>query len=515
MNAANISLSDNYWDKYSINDDDIEYLYNHLLEIEKPQTTDELIQAIVSHRIMVEKERIRTRQLADASIYQPKSSYQSGEKVSIPSLDWKVGTVVSIEEANNPFVGAFKKMGIDLPGLGIKYYAAELENHSLNVPITFDDNDPQLNVDSVLKSHRKPLQQKLEEILINNDDLVSIAGKWFPRSLLIDVNVGYLNLAEASLEMAGGGPLTTRKIMEQIEIPQTSNPNLAEFSLNLALQEDERFDEVGPAGEVLWFLNRSEPEYVRSSPPYLRYHGNLQDHSQQNDELSPTIFDELEFRSDTHVNIVNIGVIYPHWRSGTLPLVGPIKSIFPTAYQSPRVQFTFIDKNSKAQFNGWVVRGGNYVFGLRDWYVKEEIIPGGILTIEKGDKPGTILISAEKRKTTRDWVRTVLIGADGGIVFAMLKQSVPRVFDERLVNFVTDTKALDDIWTSDKYMRIPLEKTLQVFMKELAKLNHQGQVHAEELYSAINLVRRCPPGTVLSALTSAEWAEYMGNLYFK
>ena len=44
------------------------------------------------------------------------------------------------------------------------------------------------------------------------------------------------------------------------------NRALQIFSLNYALFNDERFDEVGPAGEVLWFLNRLEPAEVISTP---------------------------------------------------------------------------------------------------------------------------------------------------------------------------------------------------------------------------------------------------------
>ncbi len=54
-------------------------------------------------------------------------------------------------------------------------------------------------------------------------------------------------------------------------LPEGVNPKLAEFSLNFALQEDERFDEVGPAGQVLWCLRRLEPQEVREVPLYLEY----------------------------------------------------------------------------------------------------------------------------------------------------------------------------------------------------------------------------------------------------
>jgi len=107
-------------------------------------------------------------------------------------------------------------------------------------------------------------------VLVTKEDLVRIAGRWFPRSLLIDVNIGHLNLAEAILEMADGGPLSTESLIEQIDLPTDSNPKLTEFSLNLALQEDPRFDEVGTSGKIAWFLRRFEPEEVREVPLYLR-----------------------------------------------------------------------------------------------------------------------------------------------------------------------------------------------------------------------------------------------------
>jgi len=59
--------------------------------------------------------------------------------------------------------------------------------------------------------------------------------------------------------MAGGGPLSSPELIRQIELPTNVNAKLTEFSFNFAMQEDGRFDEVGPAGETLWFcegLNR-------------------------------------------------------------------------------------------------------------------------------------------------------------------------------------------------------------------------------------------------------------------
>ncbi len=141
---------------------------------------------------------------------------------------------------------------------------------------------------------------RLTAALEDNPDLVRIAWRWFPRALLVDVNIGHLNLAEALLDMEGGGPLTTQAILEQIELPTDVNLKLTEFSLNLALQEDGRFDEVGPAGKILWFLRRLEPQGVQNTPPYLHWNPIEYDQDQIREMLSVfegQVSDELEAAS--------------------------------------------------------------------------------------------------------------------------------------------------------------------------------------------------------------------------
>jgi hypothetical protein len=156
-----------------------------------------------------------------------------------------------------------------------------------------------------------------------------------------------------------------------VDLPTNVNPKLAEFSLNHALQDDPRFDEVGPAGEVLWSLRRLEPDGVREVPSFLRYTEIPYDRSlltepmlkleaQLDDELS-----EPEPSEHKDVREVTISLIYPHLRAGTLPLSERTRSLFPTAYESPRVRFTLIDARSAIRMPAWVVREHGYVFGLR------------------------------------------------------------------------------------------------------------------------------------------------------
>ena len=320
--------------------------------------------------------------------------------------------------------------------------------------------------------------------------------------------------------MADGGPLSTRSLMEQLDLPDDVNAKLNEFSLNLALQEDERFDEVGPAGKILWFLGRLEPEQVRQPPVYLRCPPYSFDPSTIQgllNQFEGQVTDELEncFGPDFSGNEASFPLIYPHFRAGSLPICDELIHFFPTAYESPRVQFTFVDGDSGEKFSGWVVREHKYAFGLREWYEKNGLIPGSLVTIKRSQVPGEVVIFAGHKRPARDWVRTAVIGSDGGLVFALLKHSLSTIYDERMGIVISDIAALDKIWDQNNRQRGPLAQTVKNMMFELAKLSPQGHVHAQELYAAVNVVRRSPPGPILSILLENAWAIHLGDLYFR
>ncbi len=364
------------------------------------------------------------------------------------------------------------------------------------------------------------LIERLEEGLGANPDFVRIAGRWFPRALLVDVNTGHLNLAEAVLDMAGGGPLSTTALLEQVELPSDENPKLVEFSLDLALQEDPRFDEVGPAGRILWYLQRLEPDEVRQTPIFLQYQDVDYDRSvltPQMLELERLLDDELspigvtaDFEKDATVEL-----LYPHFRAGTLPLSPRVRPLFPTAYEAPRIRFMLVDGDTGEKFPGWVVRNPGYVYGLKDWYHQRGLMPGSIIRVQPGADPGEVIVRVDSQRSRRDWVRTVLVGSDGGIVFATLKQVVSAAYDERLAIAVPDLEMLDKVWLERQRKQPPFERIVVDMVRELTKLNPQGHVHAIELYATVNLVRRCPPGPILALLASRMWFVHVGDFHFR
>jgi hypothetical protein len=519
MGIAAFSFRENYWEDFELLDEDIEFIYNHLLEVETPLTPEELISVLVEQRIQCELRAIEEQRLAGGEIYLPKNSYQVNQKLVFPALGWQQGEVTAVRPGWNPDYGDFEVIRVKFDDGDGREFAASLEDHQLNEPPDMSDGEIP-SPKTVLASSGDYLLEKLETSLESNPDFVRIAGRWFPRALLVGVNAGHLNLAEAFLDMAGGGPVPTSELIKQIELPSNENPKLVEFSLDLALQEDPRFDEVGPAGEILWYLERLEPAGVRETPSYLRY----REIDYESDLLTPEMVNLVKNLDDELSDIpsgtqtrgdVAIRLLYPHLRAGTLPLTHRVQPFFPTAYEAPRIRFILVDGDSGERIPGWVVRSGSYVFGLADWYQEHELMPGSIIRIQRGKEPGEVIFHPDIQRSRRDWVRTVLVGTDGGMVFAMLKQVVTAAYDERMAIMVPDMEALDQVWQQRREKQPPFERTVVEIVRELTKLNPQGHVHASELYAAVNLVRRCPPEPILALLASRPWFVHVGDLHFR
>ena len=511
-------ISTDYWTDLQITPQDVEFLHNHLFELETPLTARELVAVFVNERIRAERLATQQRRQAGGKTYVPKESYQVGDDLVFPALNWKHGKVTSVRAGTNPEIGAFDVLTVDLGNGAERYFASNLPNHTLNdQPITVEEEG--FDAETVLQDHGSSLEKKIEEAFRSGDEIVRIAGRWFPRALLLDVNVGHLNLAEAVLDMAGGEPLPTSALLKDVALPEGVNPKLTEFSLNFSLQEDQRFDEVGPAGEVLWSLRRLEPEEVREIPLHLRYSPIEYDRSaltsqmmnliaQLDDELSP-----MDFGQSADVREVTVSLIYPHLRSGTLPLSSRVRPLFPTAYESPRVRFTLVDGRTRQRMPGWVVREHGYVFGLREWYKANELMPGSLVRIRRGERPGEVMIEAKTYRSTKDWVRTVIVGTDGGMVFALLKQPISAEFNDRMAFAIPSMEAVDQLWLQDR--KRPFEKLVADMIREMSKLTPQGHVHAQELYSAVNIVRRVPPEPLLALLASREEFTHVGDLHFR
>lgn len=505
-----------FWKDYEISPKDINTIYTHLLETETPATSRELARIIIQSNIETQLNRKEIEQKETGDIYYPKDTHKISDTLIFPHMAWSKGKVIDVRKGENPAYQDLQVLEVEFEDSTKQFFAGNVAEHILNKPVQ-KAVDPWLDSDKVMSDFLDLIASRLQNQLDQSDELVRIAGHYFPRALLVDIGIGQLNLCEALLEMEAGGPLSTPELMSQIDLPNSVNVKLVEFSLDYALQEDKRFDEVGPAGKTLWFLNRLEPLEVQNCPLHLQFFDplpTLSDEISSYRSFGTEQCDELESEEiNLPIDSVSISLSYPHWRSGTLPLTSKLKLLFPTAYETPRIKFSFVENKNNTKFPGWVVRPSKYIFGLKEWYSKEGVLPGSMIYLSKSKNPGEVNIRIEKAKNSKEWIKTVLVGTDGGIVFALLKQVVTCSFDERMALITPDTDALDLIW--EKRLKLPIDKIIHQTMVDLSKLNPQNQIHAQELYAAVNVIRRCPPSVILDILFNRPWVKHLGDMYFK
>ncbi len=515
------NLNNEHWKNLTITDADLQDLLAYLFETETPLPIESLARILVYNRLEHERKALEERQKTLGKVYLPKEQYTPGDQITFPHLDWKSGTVSATRQGDNPEIGEFKVITVEFEDGERREFAAELADHPLNTQRdTIDSSDDQ-TVETVLKTYGADIRKKLRVALEEQSDIVRIGGTWFPKSLLIDINQGYLNLAEALLDAQKGGPMSPEELLKQMELNQTDNLKLLEFSLNYAMQEDPRFDEVGTSGKIAWFLRRFEPEEVREVPLYLQVkpevtelpvvsEDTLKMILSLNDELTPDEF------SDTEEQITQTSIVlnYPHWRTGTLPITPATAQIFPTALETEHVKFMLEDAQNDDKISAWVVRPHRYVFGLREWFERQNLIPGSIIEIAATEDPGIVKILPQKKRSNKEWIKTVLVGADGGLVIALLRQPIHAGIHDRMAIAIPDVASLDSLWNQRRSKNISLKSDIKRMMTELSKLDNQRHVHFIDLYASINVIRRTPPFDLLAVLTNNSEFIHVGDNYY-
>lgn len=518
MNGRQTQKADYWGSGFAIEDADLDYLYNLLLEEETPLTTEEMAHVIIRRRIEREAEALKRREQG-AVPYLPQETFTVGQQVAFSTPRFVIATVVGVRPGHNPDLGDFDVICVDFgDGRPSREYAARLADHALNSQTVYQGDAELAEPEELFAKHGLTVIAKLEARLKTSADIVRLAGRWFPRPLLANVNIGHLNLAEAVLDMAGGGPLPTEALLQEVGLPGNINPRLQAFSLHYALQEDERFDEVGPTGQVLWYLRRLEPPEVLFSPRRLENAAPDPGPAALPPALAALVTElDDEFTtaaaSPEAADAVAVTLTFPHRRVGTLPLSPRLQGLFPTAYESPRIRCTFVDGDTGEKLAAWVVRAGRYVYGLEEWYRKLEFPVGGQLMVSPGQTPDEIVIKASRRRPVREWVRLAQPAADGRLMFSMQKRLIGVNYDDLMVVAVDNLGAVDDAWLKSQHL--PFARLVADLFRELAKLNPQSAVHAKTLYAAVNVVRRCPPAPIFAELLARPYFAHVGDAYWR
>jgi hypothetical protein len=519
-------MPSHHWARsFSVTDDDIDYLMGLLLEREMPLTIDALAYALVEHRLEQEAAALQEK-YKDVQLYNPGQSFRVDQRVMFPALDYAFGTVRGIRPGNNVRYGDFNVIAVEFDTEAhpsTREFVADYPSHKLSQ--LADEGGSQLpgasalTADEILSTSRDQLVSALDAALRSSPDLVSVTGLWFPRSLILDVNEGYLNLAEAVLDINNEMPMLTEQILDEIGGLGSASRELQIFSLNYALSHDDRFDEVGPVNTVLWFLKRLEPAEVLSTPTFLRYAPVEYEAGLLTPEmvaLEAEIDDEWSsFEVGEEIpEQVTLTLNYPHRRAGTLPLNARMRQIFPTARRTPRIWVTLVDGQDGEEYPGWVVRQDRYVFGLARLYRKYKLPVGAILRIRPSADPGKVIVDFTAHRPRTEYVR-LIVPKNNQITFEYDKRAIGAEYDDLMILGADDLGAVDTLFQAAQQSRRSLSAILNNVLAELSRFSPQGTVHAKTLYSAVNVVRRCPPGPLFAALVTNIDFEQVGNNYWK
>ncbi len=495
--------TESYWRRdFKVRPEDIEAIYDLMLEDGRPRTLDELTCAVMSWRV---RREAQTQRPEDAVLYRPREHFAVGQHVYFPHLEMAVGTVVAERPGRNPRYGEFTVIGVQFEGESqVREFAADYTlPHPLNdlSEEVLTGEETELSPEELCACYGEPVREALREALPQNPEFIVYDDQWFLRGLLPEVHVGHLNLAEAVIDVAGR-PLSPQEIGQQVDLDGEVRPRAAAFALNLSLAKDGRFDNVGTEANPRWFLYNLEPVGVASKPTLLeadwRATGNewLQRESLEIAQEIGDEFDELAADSAAVAAVLESGkasfvLNYPHRREGTLPLTHAIRAMFPTQEYS-RIPVTFVESTSDKRWMGWILPAEGYGWGLGDWYNEQGVPVGATVELLLTREPNTVAVQCDTRSRRTEWAKVPGV-ENARLVFEIRKRAYMCRYDRNLlIGEPTDTARLDELHRqqhSEAEPRSIVDIILAVF-PELAKLGSQGLVHAKTLYAAVNVVWR-------------------------
>lgn len=512
---------------FSIGAEDIDGITNLLLEKETPLSAIELATEVITKRENDLRRHLQ-QQYEGTRVYRPADSFEVGERLTFSQFDYATGSVISLRTGQSTDLSPIKIAAVAFDSEGqacpdrrrefVVEYEAEhsLNDHDLNRhPSLVATN---YTIDDILNDPETTIVEQVNDALERNPDLVRIAGTWFVRELLVEVDIGHLHLAEAVLDMYAGGPLAPEQILNEIGGLADAPLPLQAFSLNYAMNQDERFDEVGPAGQVLWHLRRLLPRMVRQVPSILQYqpieydialltHEMLQLEYDLDDEHSP-------ITSPPPNDEVMLTLTYPHRRVGTLPINSETKYIFPDA-KTPRIAITLVDAMDGEEYPCWVVHEFKYVYGLASVYQKHHLPVGAYVYLNRTSDRSRIEIEFDNYRPRTEWIPLVERTENDRLRFQTAQRAIGADYDDLIIVGVTNLPEVDKLGKDIQTKRVTLSSLLRSLIAELSRQNPQGTVHSKVLYSTLNIMRRCPPGPIFATLISNPEFDYVGGNYWK
>ncbi|MCB0193139.1 MAG: hypothetical protein KDJ65_14440 [Anaerolineae bacterium] len=501
-----------YWlQQFKVSSKDIESIYQQILDQNQPVELKDIALALVRRQCNDEEIQVRS-EFQDGKLYQPSQSYKVDEKLVFSALGFATGTVQATRSGNHPDYGAFTVVTVNFGNGSTKEFAADFQHdHRLNTDQEQGLASLQglIPPDEIFSEYEEAISKRIRGTLEANKDFVSFQDRYFLTDLLPEFHEGMFNIADAAIDI-NKGPLTTDTLIEQMGLAESPGKitDITRFSLNHRLDSDERFEDVGPTGQVTWYLERMAPPEAYYPPRRLLLRSQGYDEtafdpelfallSEIDDEATPAEEAELPEENARKATVV---INYPHWRVGTIPLTPKTLPFFPISYHNP-VLFEFVDGRTGEKFPGWTVFDHKYVFGLGEWYKKNKLPVGSYINIRQGKEPMQVIVEYQSTRGQRDWVRMASVTGNR-LTFQMTPAAIGCKYDELMIIADNSPESTDKLWLAAEDRDRSVYDLLCEVFPELSKLNPQSTVHAKTLYSAVNVYRRVSPGFVFEELIS-------------
>ncbi len=511
--------SSDFWNEVGTTDADVEHLYGFLLERGAPATSRELMAHLIEWRVREEEKKLAELAARRSPLYQPKQTLEVGQRLAFTAFGNREGVVKKVRAGDNPRLVEFKVIAVQFadepkPREFAAEYAAP---HPLNEDHIKSAESLDQTPEQAIAQHGEAVRTALVKRLSGDKEFVHVGDEWFLKGLLPEIPAGYLNLAEAAIEQANDA-VRTADLLKVLDLPGTAKKFAALFALGSALETDGRFEDVGPAGDVRWYLTHLEFLEARERPAILEaapvskisLSGELE-------IIATELFDEADLNGDVGKppaaprDEITLILTYPHRQAGTLPLTPLVRALLPE-FTRPRLKINFLDATTQEKFTGYAVADGHYLAGLSQWFAARKLSPGAYVLLKRSANPLTLTIDYQPQREHSLWVR-VARGVNGHLVFSQEKRPIAHKYDEEMLIVIGDPVGLDAVAQSARQQR-SLAVLLEDVFPELAKLSGAGHVHAKTLYSAINLIRRAGPRTVMGALTESHAFSSVGGGYF-
>jgi hypothetical protein len=498
-----------YWqEEYQVSEADLDYLTGIVLESGRPRSLEDLVSSLMVRHIQREKDRA-AEQVSDGDMYRPVDTHEVGQVLVFSEMDFARGTVTDVRQGRNPSYESFDVIRVNMEETGEeREFASAFEyDHLLNRPVEelVGGTDEILSEAQIIEANADVVSDKLAAALETREEWVRFNGTWFLEALLPEVNVGHLNLAEAVIYEAGH-PVPAQEMLHVTELDQGASREATLFALNLALGQDERFDNVARDERQIWYLRALMPAEVFERPVVSR----TPFAATGEEEIGLTMLDIVEELGDELDSIaqtrtrdtasIGFQLNFPHLYAGTMPATRELLSHFDYA---PGRHFgvRLVAEGSGRIYDGWVVPEEKYVAGLADWYQAAGLVVGSIITVAHGDEPMSLVLStATRRGGGSEWLRRASV-EDGELSIQLQPASIRVRYDPDTLVDVTDREAVARLMWQSHQTSLGLGNVVRTVVLELAKLSPQGAAHCKTIYSAVNMYRRSGAVPIFAILT--------------